>query len=137
MSLNRFQKFLLQPEASLVIADVIKHFHPGYTPTTALNKVKKLVVYPKYDWIIIEQGDVNIGISYRVAVNGQLLMGPKQTINEFIKAYDTSYFQAWRFINDRSYEPGGDNNHNMSALFIQHGVPKPTAQEMYDYYYKE
>jgi hypothetical protein len=137
MKLNRFQQFVLDGKASSVITEIIELFHPGYKPVNKIGNLKPIKVYPRFDWIMIEQGDVNIGISYRIGIDGKLFMGTGYTIQDFTKAYSSSYFQAWRFVNDRSYVPNADNNHNMNEFFAEHKVPKPTPQEMLDYYYSE
>ena len=125
-TLNTFQKDVLNKP------DFIKDIVQAFIPDFDLNK--KIKVYPKHDWIIIETNFIRIGIEFENCFIG---MGHK--LKDFKNCRKHSNFRVWEFADpfDDYFEfHKKPNKHHIKMIFNKHKIKKPTASEMYNFYYK-
>lgn len=133
--MNAFQRYLLalNDEAKLKIVEI---FNPEYR--SQLTKSGKLIVpdfSPKYDWVCIyNKNKISVGIKFKIRFYG---MGWK--IQHFQREVEESDFEAWRFVDDRAYKSDNDNklSEQVRELFTELNIPRPTAKELMNYYYKD
>ncbi len=148
--MNTFQRFLLKPENRSIIHTIIKLFHPDlldeypnpYKEGKTIKLDDRLKIGIKYDWITIEANIPSYGrISIGVEFNSTVMSGTKP-LKRFEQSLIEDKFKAWRFYDDvknKSYSEEGHetNNPDVHDLLISLKVPKPTAQEMSDYYHQD
>lgn len=129
MKLNDFQVSLAANKEACW--EVVKLFH------STINDSKKdsLKITFKYDWVMLSVGTkVDIGIDFECTLRGE-----GWSINDFEKERKNNVFKAWRFKSDSLCEDDVDTEYmdSLNAILSKHLIKKPTAKQMYDYYYKD
>ncbi len=131
---NTFQKALA---ANLpLIREIALLFHPTLTP----QQLARLKVEFKYDWVCIRSNQVSIGIDITHGFWGEGI-----TLQNFQDLIDNNQLRvkAWRFVDDSLSRSAldekrlGNNSPDIHALVTKAGIPMPTAEEMFDYYYED
>lgn len=128
---------------------------------------RDILVNALHDWVVIQvpisksftsKMDISIGIDFLLypgdefPKNGLLageLYGPGWKLDTFEKIHKNSAFKAWRFSDDSKYLESAEClekygtmtplevNPDVNEILKKHNVPRPTAQEMFDYYYQD
>lgn len=130
--MNQLQKFFLQnPRASEILYKILGWLHPDLSE----EEKAAVTIVTKYDWICFKSKKVDIGIEFNHG-----LWGPYATLKDFKRARHKKNFKIWRMVWDSKYDPNIylDDELSIEALqVIMKGVPKPTAEEMFEYYYRD
>lgn len=145
--LNDFQKALIDNKE--VAWKIIKVYHPDiqeeypnkYKQTT-IKTLDRLEVVAKFDWVCIKLMAQHIKVSLGICFECNLSSGPKP-YRLFEKELENNKFYSWRFIDDSKFkrcDVGYTNlehpdNNEVNRILNEHQIPKPTAQQMYDYYH--
>lgn len=129
-------KFQKNPSLSL-LKEIVRTFHPKL-PEEAVEKLKFTT---KYNWICIgfsvkDYGFISIGICNHSVIDG-IIIGPisKDYAKDAIKNNRIGC-RVWRFFDDKyfkddSYIQAGEN------LQFTEKIPKPSAEEYYEYYMRD
>lgn len=140
--MNDFQKFMLNTPKDKLIWSIIKIYHPNLERfSTNLKGIKKdvldsITVGTKFNWIIINGRGVDIGIKFEnTTKEGTSLWGNWVKLEHFEESLKHDKFRTWRFVTDSLYKKA--DNPDINHLLELCNVPRPTAIQMFDYYYKE
>lgn len=134
---NNYQKFFMtnSPEAKAILDEILTIAHPELTE----KERSRVKVRIQYDWVCFESHKVDIGLEFE-----NYFMGSGYTIKDFEKAVDDGKFRIWRTVLDSKYESQDSNESyrtyrdklTTAVRHILDKLPKPSAQQMFDYYYK-
>lgn len=148
--LNDFQKAMIKNND--VAWEIVKIFHPDileeyphkYKEGKMISTKDRLRIESIHDWITIKvscQGHVDASIGIKFECN---LSSGSKPLHLFENELKNNRFRAWRFYDDSKSVKGivpkseaNGYNDKVNALFIEHKIPKPTAQQMSDYYHRD
>lgn len=130
--MNRFQKYFTTPEGIVLAKQMVKEFYPNIkwsyiSPYSGKRKECKIEIDFQYDWVKISCKGADFGIEFY-----NDLSGTGHDIDAFVIMREKSMFRIWRFNNDPKV--------NEKLPVYEHlvkDIPKPTPEEMYEYYYSD
>jgi len=122
--MNNYQKYFNEGRGEWKMLEIARLFHPGIDLST-------IYMTFKYDWACIrdKKGHLDLALNF-----DHSFWGPRITLLQFQEHVRGDHWRMWRFVGDSKY----DALHSKTPKFqsLLKGIPKPTAQEMYDYYYE-
>jgi len=125
MQVNTFQRSALNNETFII--DIIRAFHPDFN----IGK-SEFNIRPQYQWVVIYAKGIEIGISFEPKFHGDYHKLPA-----FEKVVKNDNFECWRFTDDSKKDLFMPNRDYLDSIFKQHKIEKPTAMELYKYYYQD
>lgn len=143
--LNNYQKYLTNINNIDKVITIAKWFNPELKDSwmsrsgkTKMFLKNKLDVRCKYSWVTIRlHNKISIGIEFE-----HNLMGSGWNLNDFEEAIKIRKFKIWRFVDDPFFDDSKSYNSSTNDLkyhdkLINLGVPLPTAEQLYKYYYSD
>ena len=121
--MNTFQKDVIS-KMDFIIA-LITAFEPYF------DSEEKIEITTKYDWVCIKTQWTEIGLKFDSCFNGT---GWK--LSDFQNCRKKFNFKSWRFGEDNNTKLIPDKNY-IKLIFDLYKIKKPTAKEMYKYYYED
>jgi len=156
--MNTFQKFLTDKTNKHIVWEIIKLIYPNVEDKYISNKgversnIDNLRISKKYDWFTID-GNVCVGYNeinktilrkFDFAINfemlnpnGNLMTGTGWTLKDFQKCLSLDSFKIWGFVYSDDRELFNSKSLEINTLFKKLKVPKPTAKELFNYYYED
>jgi hypothetical protein len=152
--MNSFQKHLLDKKNKHKVWEIIKFLHPTLVledkyiskKEKERSNIENLHVYRNYNWVCISGTLFSNGKNYKIDLaikfdmrfkDGSLILGPSQPMKSFDECYQCDNFRAWRFRTDSNYDELKLDKIDINPLLKKLKVDKPTAKEMYNYYYED
>ena len=121
--MNAFQKDVIS-KMDFVIA-LITAFEPSF------DKEEEIKISTKYDWVCIKTRWTEIGLNF-----DSCFTGTGWKLSDFKECRNEFNFRVWRFGEDRDTKLIPDENY-LKLIFEKYKIKKPTAREMYNYYYED
>jgi len=151
MRINNFQKAMLNNKD--VAWEIIKIYHPDILESYSNNYNDKIIttkdrlkISIKFDWVVIElMVQKHIKVSIGIEFQCHLMSGDKP-LYLFEKELRNNKFRSWRFYDDSKFILENKEeykylkvlyNNIVNNILNKNKIPKPTAEQMSDYYHSD
>jgi len=100
-------------------------------PDVTDKDIENVKVRLQYDWVILKSNKISIGMRLKHDLWG---MGHK--LSAFEEIVRSGRFKAWKFYDDHKYQ-NSEGQVDITDLLKKYNVPRPSAEQMFKYYYED